>query len=283
MVSASELQRRPAAATNKERSSTPPSPPPGPGPKARAAASQAAADKLFKQRLKNGLLSFALLLFAAAFALPYFEKLLTPEFCPWLKGNNVPDDDALPPPPPYVAPQGFPTVPGRGCLAAIATGRQIASEGAATIGKGEVLAGEKDARTSAVGDNSKAKAKGKAKGNPSLLPSFTEDKLSAFTGEGEIPVYLAINGLVFDVTEKGKHFYGPGASYSIFGGTHYSRALVVSVPITNAARLAKRNQDLLLPSHCKTHSVKVERTHANPFPSRVSGPKAHVDGKERHE
>jgi predicted heme/steroid binding protein len=40
-----------------------------------------------------------------------------------------------------------------------------------------------------------------------------------------LPIYIAINNTVFDVT-AGKHTYGPGGSYSIFAGKHATRAFV---------------------------------------------------------
>lgn len=39
------------------------------------------------------------------------------------------------------------------------------------------------------------------------------------------PIYLAINGTVFDVT-AGRHTYGPGGSYEVFAGRDATRAFV---------------------------------------------------------
>ena len=39
------------------------------------------------------------------------------------------------------------------------------------------------------------------------------------------PIYLAINGTIFDVSE-GRHTYGPGGSYEVFAGRDASRAFV---------------------------------------------------------
>jgi predicted heme/steroid binding protein len=44
-------------------------------------------------------------------------------------------------------------------------------------------------------------------------------------GEGD--VYLSIGGIVFDVTEKGRHFYGTGYHYHCFAATPVSRALTL--------------------------------------------------------
>ncbi len=41
----------------------------------------------------------------------------------------------------------------------------------------------------------------------------------------DLPLYLAINGTVYDVS-KGRRFYGPGGSYQYFGGHDGTRAFV---------------------------------------------------------
>ena len=40
------------------------------------------------------------------------------------------------------------------------------------------------------------------------------------TGEGDRPLYVVVNGLVFDMRshESGMTFYGPGSSYHCFAG-----------------------------------------------------------------
>ena len=57
------------------------------------------------------------------------------------------------------------------------------------------------------------------------LPFFDARDLAAFTAPPA--VLLAINGDVFDVTERGLHFYGPGAGYSMFAGRDASRSLTL--------------------------------------------------------
>ena len=42
-----------------------------------------------------------------------------------------------------------------------------------------------------------------------------------------MPIYLAINGTIYDVS-NGRRFYGPGGSYHFFGGADASRAFVTS-------------------------------------------------------
>jgi len=55
---------------------------------------------------------------------------------------------------------------------------------------------------------------------------FTPEELSAYDGQDpDKPIYLAINGTVYDVS-NGRQIYGPGGSYSFFAGTDASRAYV---------------------------------------------------------
>ncbi|XP_061700907.1 neudesin [Syngnathoides biaculeatus] len=67
----------------------------------------------------------------------------------------------------------------------------------------------------------------KLKYKPATKPVrlFTEEELRRYDGnrEGE-PIYLAIKGVVFDVT-KGKEFYGKGAPYNALVGKDSTRAV----------------------------------------------------------
>ncbi|KAJ3160600.1 hypothetical protein HDU86_000358 [Geranomyces michiganensis] len=55
--------------------------------------------------------------------------------------------------------------------------------------------------------------------------SFTPEELRAYDGKNpDAPVYLAIKGIVFDVSTN-RSAYAPGASYSVFAGRDASRAL----------------------------------------------------------
>ncbi|OQR92554.1 heme/steroid binding domain-containing protein [Thraustotheca clavata] len=60
---------------------------------------------------------------------------------------------------------------------------------------------------------------------PKVQPKyFTLDELRTFNGENGQPIYLAIKGQVYDVSEK-EDFYGPGGGYHLFAGREAGRAL----------------------------------------------------------
>lgn len=57
---------------------------------------------------------------------------------------------------------------------------------------------------------------------------FQRADLARYDGSDPgLPLLLAIDGDVFDVTDKGYHFYGPGMGYSVFVGRDSSRALAL--------------------------------------------------------
>ncbi|KAM9786367.1 neudesin [Syngnathus typhle] len=65
----------------------------------------------------------------------------------------------------------------------------------------------------------------KYKGSTKPVRLFTEEELRRYDGnrEGE-PIYMAIKGVVFDVT-KGKEFYGKNAPYNALAGKDSTRAV----------------------------------------------------------
>ncbi|KAL8898265.1 MAG: hypothetical protein Q9207_006798 [Kuettlingeria erythrocarpa] len=64
-----------------------------------------------------------------------------------------------------------------------------------------------------------------AKGPPPIVfRTFTPPTLRPYNGENNMPVYLAVNGKVFDVS-NGRNFYGPGGPYENFAGRDASRGL----------------------------------------------------------
>ena len=57
------------------------------------------------------------------------------------------------------------------------------------------------------------------------LPSFTKETLAQYDGtDPSLPIYLAFEGNVYDVSE-GKKFYAPGGSYHFLAGTDGTRLL----------------------------------------------------------
>ncbi|XP_075963612.1 neudesin [Anarhichas minor] len=67
----------------------------------------------------------------------------------------------------------------------------------------------------------------KLKYKPSTKPVrlFTEEELKRYDGSvEEHPIYMAVKGVVFDVT-KGKEFYGKGAAYNALVGKDSTRAV----------------------------------------------------------
>lgn len=59
----------------------------------------------------------------------------------------------------------------------------------------------------------------------SILPQFTAEQLKEFDGSNpDKPIYLALDGFVYDVTE-GKEFYQPGGAYHNLAGKDSSGPL----------------------------------------------------------
>ncbi|KAH7055859.1 cytochrome b5-like heme/steroid binding domain-containing protein [Macrophomina phaseolina] len=55
---------------------------------------------------------------------------------------------------------------------------------------------------------------------------LTDEQLAAYDGsDPSKPIYLALNGTIYDVS-PGRHFYGPGGGYHFFAGRDAARAFV---------------------------------------------------------
>ena len=60
---------------------------------------------------------------------------------------------------------------------------------------------------------------------PSNLPEYTAAALSRYNGEkSDLPIYIALDGYVYDVT-AGKSYYVPGGTYHSIAGKDASREL----------------------------------------------------------
>jgi len=65
---------------------------------------------------------------------------------------------------------------------------------------------------------------GEGRGGAQAQREFTLDELHDYDGSSPSrPLYLAIKGVVFDVT-AGEKFYGPGKAYSKFAGRDITRS-----------------------------------------------------------
>lgn len=59
---------------------------------------------------------------------------------------------------------------------------------------------------------------------PKVFRTYTPRTLLPFNGENGQPIFFAVRGRVFDVS-NGRNFYGPGGPYSNFAGRDASRGL----------------------------------------------------------
>ncbi|KAK9682808.1 hypothetical protein RND81_10G097700 [Saponaria officinalis] len=63
--------------------------------------------------------------------------------------------------------------------------------------------------------------------DPVQLGNVTEEELKAYDGsDPKKPLLMAIKGQIYDVS-RGRMFYGPGGSYSMFAGHDATRALAL--------------------------------------------------------
>ncbi|OBA24445.1 cytochrome b5 [Metschnikowia bicuspidata var. bicuspidata NRRL YB-4993] len=62
---------------------------------------------------------------------------------------------------------------------------------------------------------------------PPVQTKFVPSTLSKYDGKNDTKVFIAIKGVVFDVT-AGKGFYGPGGPYENFAGRDASRGLALN-------------------------------------------------------
>jgi len=76
---------------------------------------------------------------------------------------------------------------------------------------------------------------------------LTSEQLALFNGsDPEKPIYLAINGTVFDVTE-GRHTYGPGGSYEVFAGRDATRAFVTGCFLEDRTSDLRGAEEIYIP------------------------------------
>ncbi|KAI9158575.1 heme/steroid binding domain-containing protein [Paramyrothecium foliicola] len=76
---------------------------------------------------------------------------------------------------------------------------------------------------------------------------LTPEELAAYDGSDETkPVYLALNGTIYDVS-NGRHIYGPGGSYSYFSGCDAARAFVTGCFAEDRTPDMRGVEDMYLP------------------------------------
>lgn len=90
---------------------------------------------------------------------------------------------------------------------------------------------------------------------PQVQTKFVPDTLRKYDGRSDPKVFIAIQGVVFDVT-AGKGFYGPGGPYENFAGRDASRGLAlnsfdpsvltpIAEPLDNLADLSAEEKESL--------------------------------------
>ena len=76
---------------------------------------------------------------------------------------------------------------------------------------------------------------------------LTPQQLALYNGtDPKQPIYLAINGTIFDVSE-GRHSYGPGGGYSVFAGRDATRAFVTGCFLEDRTSDLRGAEEVYLP------------------------------------
>jgi predicted heme/steroid binding protein len=76
---------------------------------------------------------------------------------------------------------------------------------------------------------------------------MTLDELAEFDGKNESkPLYLAINGTIFDVSSN-RRMYGPGGGYQFFAGTDAARSFVTGCFAEDRTADMRGVEDMFLP------------------------------------
>lgn len=98
---------------------------------------------------------------------------------------------------------------------------------------------------------------------------LTPEQLSVFDGsDPNKPIYLAINGKIFDVS-AGRHTYGPGGSYEVFAGRDATRAFVTGCFLEDRTGDMRGPRRSTFPSMTRARTFQVHRGKSEP--SEIAG------------
>lgn len=76
---------------------------------------------------------------------------------------------------------------------------------------------------------------------------LTDEELAAYDGsDPSKPIYLGLNGTIYDVT-PGRHFYGPGGGYHFFAGRDAARAFVTGCFDTDLTPDLRGAEEMFIP------------------------------------
>ncbi len=88
---------------------------------------------------------------------------------------------------------------------------------------------------------------------------LTDTELSLYNGtDPSLPLYLALNGTIFDVT-AGKRMYGPGAGYHVFAGKDAARGFITGCFREDSTPDLRGVEWMYVPAEIPGLEVKVDR------------------------
>ncbi|KAK7613572.1 hypothetical protein BKA81DRAFT_97437 [Phyllosticta paracitricarpa] len=96
---------------------------------------------------------------------------------------------------------------------------------------------------------------------------LTDEQLKAYDGsDASKPIYLALNGTIYDVS-AGRHFYGPGGGYSFFAGRDAVRAFVTGCFDTDLSPDLRGVEQMYMPVDEEENASSSTSASTTPTPS----------------
>ncbi|KAK8210497.1 hypothetical protein IWZ01DRAFT_503318 [Phyllosticta capitalensis] len=96
---------------------------------------------------------------------------------------------------------------------------------------------------------------------------LTDEQLKGYDGsDASKPIYLALNGTIYDVS-AGRHFYGPGGGYSFFAGRDAVRAFVTGCFDTDLSPDLRGVEEMYMPVDEEEGSTTSTTPSTTPNPS----------------